>query len=288
MCSMRCERPASSSVSPTLPAAIQNPSATDRTESIDSVTTRTPESSSVSLGSVRVPPSAAARAARAAASAVPAVAATVAAAAAAVAPAPAAVRAARADRRQLLGRLAGHVGVVGQAQADAAALAVDLDDAHLHLVAAVEDLLDRRHALARRDVGDVQQAVGALGQLDEGPERRRLDDLALELVADLDLLGHLADPGDERIALLAVGGVDEHGAVVVDVDLGLELVLHAADRLAALADDHADLRRVDLDGLDARRVERELAARALDDLGHLAEDELAGRAGPPEAVAQDV
>src|SRR5436190_869998 len=286
MCSIRWDRPASSSPSPTLPVPIQKPSATDRTESIDSVTTRTPESSSVSLGSVRVSPSAAARAARAAASAVPAVAATVPAAAAAVAPAPAAVAAA-ADRRELLRRLAGDVGVVGQAQADAAALAVDLDHADLHLVAAVEDLLDRGRALAGRDVGDVQQAVGALGQLDEGADRRRLDDLALALFADLDLLGLLPDAVDQGVALLAVGGVDEHGAVVVDVDLGLELVLHAADRLAALADDHADLRRVDLDGLDARRVERQLAARRLDDLGHLAEDEHPGVVGLRERVAQD-
>src|SRR3954468_16269309 len=284
MCSMRCERPASSSPSPTLPVPIQNPSATDRTESIDSVTIRTPESSSVSLGAVRVPPSAPARAAGAAPAAVPPVAAAV----AAVAAGGAAVAAAAADGGQLLGGLAGDVGVVGEAQADAAALAVDLDHPDGDLVAAVEHLLDRGRPLAGRDVGDVQQAVGALGQLDEGPEGRGLDDLALELVADLDLLGHLADPRDEGVALLAVGGVDEHGAVVVDVDLGLELLLHPADRLAALADDHADLRRVDLDRLDARRVQRQLAARRLDDLGHLAEDELARLVGLGQRVAQDV
>ena len=90
------------------------------------------------------------------------------------------------------------VGVVGQAQADAAALAVDLDHADLDLVAAVEDVLDRVDALAGRDVGDVQQAVGALGQLDEGAERGRLDDLARERVADLDLLGHRADALGQR------------------------------------------------------------------------------------------
>src|SRR3954452_3978338 len=154
MCSIRWERPASSSPSPTLPAPIQNPSATDRTESMDSVTTRTPESSSVSLGAVRVPPRAPARAAGAAATAVPPIAPVP-----AVAAGPAAVAAARADGGQLLGGLGGDVGVVGEAQADAAALAVDLDHAHLDLVPAVEDLLDRRHALARRDVGDVQQTV---------------------------------------------------------------------------------------------------------------------------------
>src|SRR3954467_15865296 len=116
MCSIRWERPASSSPSPTLPAPIQNPSATDRTESMDSVTIRTPESSSVSLGAVRVPPSAPPRAAGAApAAAPPAAVPHVAAAVAAVAAGPtraAAVAAAAADGGQLLGGLAGDVGVV--------------------------------------------------------------------------------------------------------------------------------------------------------------------------------
>src|SRR5919201_1949326 len=141
-----------------------------------------------------------------------------------------------AERRELLDGLVGDLRVLGQPQADAPALTVDLDHAHGDLVALVEDVLDGVHALARRDVGDVQQAVGALGQLDEGAEGRRLDDLAGERVADLDLLGHRADALGQRLAQLAVGRVDEHLAVVVDVDLGLELVLQAADGLAALAD----------------------------------------------------
>ena len=99
---------------------------------------------------------------------------------AAAAAAPAAVAAAaaaarrrgrRSRRRELLGRLARDLRVVGEPQADAAALAVDLDHADLELLALLEHLLDRRGPLARRDVGDVQQAVGALGELDEGAER---------------------------------------------------------------------------------------------------------------------
>src|SRR5690606_2553395 len=132
-------------------------------------------------------------------------------------------------------------------QADPAALAVDLDHAHGDLVAAVEDVLDGVDALAGLDVADVQQAVVALGELDERAEGGRLDDLAGELVADLDVLGHRADPLDQRVALLAVGGEDAHRAVVVDVDLGVELLRQRADRLAALADHHADLLGVDLD-----------------------------------------
>ena len=50
--------------------------------------------------------------------------------------------------------------------------------------------------LAGLDVRDVQQPVGALRQLDERAEGSRLHDLALELVADLGLLGHRLDAGD--------------------------------------------------------------------------------------------
>ena len=135
-----------------------------------------------------------------------------------------AAAAAGADAGQLLGGLAGDLRVLGEAQADAAALAVDLDHADGDLVALVEHLLDRRDPLAGRDVGDVQQAVGALGELDERAERRRLDDLARELVADLDLLGHRADAVDQGVALGAGRRVDEDLALVVDVDLRLELL----------------------------------------------------------------
>ena len=134
----------------------------------------------------------------------------------------------------------------------------------------------------------MQQSVGALGELDERAEGRRLDDLADVLVADLDLLHHHSHALDERVAELAVGGVDQHLAVVVDVDLRLELLRQAADRFAALADQQADLRGVDLDRLDARRELRELLARGLDHVGHLAEDERARLFGLRERVAQDV
>src|SRR6478752_7762703 len=146
MCSIRWLSPAWGSDSPTEPVPIHTPRATERTESMRSVTTRRPPSSVVSrcpspgatgsvapgvgtgcssglLATLGVAPAAATRAVtRAAGAAVAAV---------------------------------------------AAALAVDLDHAHLDLVALVQDVLDRVDALAGRDVADVQQAVGALGELDE-------------------------------------------------------------------------------------------------------------------------
>src|SRR5215218_10210861 len=254
MCSRKCESPASSGSSPREPAPTKKPRAADRTEPMCSVTTRSPESSVVSLCSGRTLTAlgVAVTARPPLAVAVAAVAACPAAVAARPVAAAAAVPAAAADRRQLLLGLADDVGVLGEAQADAAALLVDLDDADGDLVALVEHLLDRRDPLAGRDVGDVQQAVGALGELDERAERRRLDDLRRrELVADLDLLGHGADPVDQGVALGAGLRVDEHVALVVDVDLRVELVAEPADGLAALADEQADLVGIDLDRRDA-------------------------------------
>src|SRR4051812_6442960 len=160
-CSRKCESPDSRSLSPREPVATKKPRAADRTEPMCSVATRSPLGSSVirCAGSELVPLGVpiAARApvpiAVAPAAAAPAVAVTVAPTATAV---PAATAAA-ADRGQLLDGLAGDLGILGEAQADAAALAVDLDHADGDLVALVEDVLDGVHALARRHVGDVQQ-----------------------------------------------------------------------------------------------------------------------------------
>src|SRR5256885_6654759 len=71
-----------------------------------------------------------------------------------------------------------------QLQADPAAVLVDFLDDHVHDVAAGHHVLDVTDP-AGADVGDVEQAVGALRQLDEGAELGGLDDLAGVLVADL-------------------------------------------------------------------------------------------------------
>src|SRR5829696_5973939 len=267
-CSMKCETPAWPSASSREPAPTHRPSAIERTPGIASVTTRTPASSSVrrwrSAFTRRSSARQGARACGAPSGSIAPLAAMV---------STAAVAAPR---------------VAGEAQADAAALLVDLDDPHRELVAPAQHLLDRLGAPAGRDVRDVQEAIGPLGELDERAERRGLDDLAGVLVADLDLLGHLADAVDERVALGARLRVDEHDALVVDVDLGVVLLAQGANRLAALADHHADLRRVDLDRADPRGVLGELGARLADRVGHLRED-----LAPPgerlvEGVAQDL
>src|SRR6476619_2473150 len=70
----------------------------------------------------------------------------------AVTAATATATAAGADTGELLDGLAGDVRVIGEAQADAAPLAVDLDDLDVDLVALVEHVLDGLDALAGRDV----------------------------------------------------------------------------------------------------------------------------------------
>ena len=111
---------------------------------------------------------------------------------------------------------------------------------------------------------------------------------AVVAVADLGLLGHRLDPGDAGFDQLAGRRVDADRAVVLDVDVGLELLAEGADRFAAFADHGADLLLVDLDRLDPRRVLGELLARAVDRLGHLAEDELAALVGLLQRVGEDL
>src|SRR4051794_8055828 len=133
-----------------------------------------------------------------------------------------------------------------QLEADAPTRLVDLlhDD--------IDDIAARHHVLdvpdaAGAHVRNVEQSVGALLQLDERAELRRLHDLAGVGVPHLRLLRQALDRGDRSRGLLAVGRVDEDRAVLLDVDLHLVVGLEAADRLAALADDHADLLGIDLD-----------------------------------------
>src|SRR5262249_41380217 len=114
---------------------------------------------------------------------------------------------------QLLGRLALDVGIVGEPQPDPATLLFHLDGGDVALVALIQDVLDRADPLARLHVRDVKQAVRALGQLDERPEVGRLHDLALEAIADLDVLRHRGDPLGEGVDQLAGGRVEPHSAV---------------------------------------------------------------------------
>src|SRR5215217_764235 len=209
-------------------------------------------------------------------------------AASAIPATPAGAAIAGADVRELRGRLARDRGIIGEAEADAAALAVDLDHGDVELLALLEDVVHGVDSLAWLDVRDVEQPVRSLGELDERPEGRGLHHLPLELVSDLGLLRHRLDAGDCSFHQSAAGRIDLNGAVVLDVDVGLELLRQPADRLAALADNRPDLVGVDLDLLDAGSELRELLARTRNGLLHLAEDEEPSLTSLLERVAQDV
>src|SRR4051812_28952815 len=165
--------------------------------------------------------------------------------------------------------------LLDEVEADAPPRLVHFLHDHVQDVAAGDHVLDVVDA-AGPDVRDVEQTVGALLQLDERAEVGRLDDATGVGVADLGLLRQVPDRLDGGVALRALGGVDEDRAVLLDVDLDLVLRLERADRLAALADDHPDELRVDLDRRDPRSVLGERLARCRDRGLHRAEDRHAG------------
>src|SRR3954447_2554479 len=87
---------------------------------------------------------------------------------------------------------------------DPSACLVDLLDDHVENVAAGDHVFDVVDAPGA-DVRDVEQAVGALLQLDERTEVGGLDDPSCVGVSDLRLLGEVADRLDGGVALGALG-----------------------------------------------------------------------------------
>ena len=126
------------------------------------------------------------------------------------------------------------------------ALLVDLEDAHLDLVADGEDVLDLVNA-ALGNARDVKQAVLAGKELDEGTEGLDADNAAQVLLAHL---GDLDDGLDAGGGVLGstIGAGDEDVTVLLDVNRGARVILDATDDLAAGADDVANLVSRDLDG----------------------------------------
>src|SRR5512143_2551906 len=151
---------------------------------------------------------------------------------------------------RILGEVALHGRLAGQVDP---ALAVDLGHHHHHLVADGHDVLDGRHVVVG-ELADPDEALLAGQDLDERAEAHDPGDLAQVEGPDLDLAGQALDPLDRLARVLAADRGDLHGAVVLDVDLGLGLLLDLADHRPTLADHLADLLGVDLDGDDARGV----------------------------------
>ena len=98
--------------------------------------------------------------------------------------------------------------------------------------------------------------------LDEGAEVGDALHLSHVGLVQLGRGRQLLDDCDGLLRRRLVGRRDVHAAVVLDVDLHAGALDDAADHLAARADDVADLVDRNLDRDDARRVRRDVAARA--------------------------
>ena len=118
--------------------------------------------------------------------------------------------------------------------------------------------------LPRAELRDVDQAVAAGNQVHERAERGRLHDRALVGLAHQDRtrVRDLVDHVRGLVGTLAAGRrADEHGPVVLDVDVRSGQRDDLVDPLALGPDDLADLVDRDLDRDDPRRLRVDLVAR---------------------------
>src|SRR5206468_3753414 len=95
---------------------------------------------------------------------------------------------------------------------------------------------------------DVEQAVRAGENLDEGAEIRQPDHFPEVGLAELRLGHQVPNHLQGLVGGFLFGGSDVDAAVVLDVDLDAGLLDDAADHFAARPDQLADLRGVDAQG----------------------------------------
>src|SRR5690606_552151 len=107
---------------------------------------------------------------------------------------------------------------LGPDQVDLAAI-VDGVDLDAELVALLEEVFDALDPLFG-DLADVQEAVGAGEEVDEGPEVGDLGDRAVVLLADLGAGRERFDLRLDRLGGVGVFRVDPHRAVLADLDRG--------------------------------------------------------------------
>ena len=164
-----------------------------------------------------------------------------------------------------------------------AALVVDGDDLHLHLVADLHHVVDAAD-VARIEFGDVAQPVAARGDLDERAEFLDRDDLPLVDRADLDLGAQRLDPP------LALPRRPPTSRPAMETVPSSSTSIFApvssckrADVLAAGADQLADHLRVDLHRDHARRERADLLARAREAWRASSSGSAAGRPWPAPA-----
>src|SRR5262249_6274726 len=193
--------------------------------------------------------------------------------------------AAGAGRAAVLGRLAGQYRTARQA--DPAGARLDADHHDIDLVAHLDHVLDVLDPLGVQ-LRDVDHAVLAGHQVDEGAKRHDSHHLAQEHIADLDLARQRLDHRHGLLGRLAVGGGHEHPAIVLDVDLRAGRLGDAADGLAAGPDQRADLLGVDLQRDDPRRERRQLLTRLRNSGIHLVQNVQPALARLGERLAHDL
>ena len=132
----------------------------------------------------------------------------------------------------------------------------------------------------------MNEAVLAGEDLHEGSEVFRADDFAGVGGSDLNFCKEVADHLHRAVHAFAFDGVNMHGAVFLDVDLGAGLGLDALDDLATRSDEFADAILIDLDGFDPWGVRADFT-RASDDAVHDFEDGGAADLGFTDAFLED-
>src|SRR5690606_31375639 len=170
-----------------------------------------------------------------------------------------------------VGRSSSSSGVdVAHAETDAS-LAIDFQHFHTDDIAFLELIADALHTLVG-DLRNVDQAVLAREYRHERAKVHEPHDAAFVDTTHLDV-GR--DELDAPLRLASGHTVDRRNldrAVVLDVDARARLFRDRADDGTALADDVADLLRVDLDRDDRRRPFGHVRARLGEDLVHLIQD----------------
>ena len=133
------------------------------------------------------------------------------------------------------------------------AVAFDRQHLHEHLLAFLQLVAHILDAMVR-DLGDVQQAVGARHDLDERAEIGDPCDLAEVGLVELGRRREVADDRQRLRRRRLIARRHVHAAVVLHVDLHAGPLDDAADHLAARPDHVANLVDRDLHRVEARRV----------------------------------
>src|SRR6478609_8088462 len=155
-------------------------------------------------------------------------------------------------------------------QADLA-VALDADHFDVDLFAFFEHVTRRLDAFMR-DFRHVQERFVVRQDLDERAEvDQALHDAVID-AAHFRLGREAFDDGQRALDGFGVRARNRHRAVVFDVHRAARLVDDAFDRLAARADDDADLVRLDLDRRDARSMTIDLGAGRRQRVEHAAQD----------------